>query len=181
MDLKILSVLPVFLLFLASTEAKKLKCEPIICPVCDFRPTDTYADFALREFGRAPPDGGCLSGQQKYVHMGRDFNMTHNACCCLELPPTDPQAIPVVCDAVAPAVNSPACVDNLKIGIDEKVSHYYARIGRDQANASADGCCPNPRTFKYIYKKEYTGTEHDVCTCVIVNGGFTTDTDDIDC
>lgn len=163
------TVLIVFLSVLFLTEANtKWKCELIICPVCDFRATDTYQDFALRHLNSSgPSDGACISGE-KYVHFGVDFGLANNACCCLPLT----KITEVECSPRGS--NVPDCAENLGIGRNELVSDYYKRITRLQKDAPENGCCRDG-TFKYIYQKTYTGLTNDICACVIVNGGMAPD------
>lgn len=144
--------------------------DPDVCPLCIFGGSDTYTDFAMRHFALGPADGECASGTQKYVHMGADFDQPTNACCCLTLAAPD-TTTPAVCNSENPTENSVTCPANLKIGREETVAHYYGRIASSFDDAPSDGCC-GEGTFKYIYEKEYTGEDADICNCVIINGGF---------
>ena len=152
-------------------EAKTLKCEPIICPICDFRLTDTYDDVVQRTLSNTsyPVDGSCLDGSQKYTFFGKDYGFTHNACCCIPIFSTSP---PLQCNPRDP--NVPECADNMGSRKFETVADYNKRVGRSQANAPSNGCCRNG-TFKYIYPQIATGASHDICTCIIYNVAYAVD------
>ena len=81
----------VLVLFAFSTsEAMKLKCEPVICPKCIIQINETYEQTALKFLNSGPPDGSCLGTDAKYQFFGKDFGRSNNSCCCLPIAPTSP-------------------------------------------------------------------------------------------
>lgn len=159
-----------FFLAFGLIEAKHLKCEPVICPICDFRLTDTYDDVVQRTLSNStyPPNGSCLDTTVKYLFFGKDYGFNHDACCCIPILPTSP----VQCNPRDPSV--PECANNLGSRKGENVADYNKRVGRVQSNAPSNGCCRNG-TFKYIYAKELTGAPNDICTCIIFNVAYAID------
>ena len=153
----------VLVLFAFSTsEAMRLKCEPVICPKCIIQLNETYEQTALKFLNSGPPDGSCLGTDVKYQFFGKDFGRSNNSCCCLPIAPTSP----VQCTPRDPTV--PECPNNLGIRKGELIVDYFQRVGRVKKDAPSNGCCRNG-TFKYIYTKEFTGASHDICVCVIYN------------
>lgn len=158
--ISISSSLTFFILALAASDARHSKCIPV-CPDCVFGPQDTYVQFAMRYLnGHGPADAPCLSGT-KWIHYGRDYGLPNNACCCLHGPISEP----IDC---GPDNSSPMCPHALALGMDEPIGHFYQRIGRNVRGAPANGCCPEG-TFKWIFDKESTGAEADICSCITQN------------
>lgn len=153
--------------FFVAIKANKWKCKPVICPVCDYRLTDTFTDIALRSLNAGgPSDGTCDTGQ-KYIHLGSDFGKPINACCCLHFDQSN--ASPVDCNPRG--VGVPDCPDNLGFAKNETVAAFYQRMGRLQKKAPENGCC-RAGTFKFNVAAALTGLNHDFCVCVTENKAF---------
>lgn len=158
-------ILLLFVIFTFS-EAGRLKCEVVICPKCDFRSSDTYANYALRMLRlKGPADGSCHSDSVKYIHEGGDYNLSYNACCCMPVLPTSP----VQYNPQDP--NFTVCPDNIGIRKDELISDYYTKVAAIQKDAPENGWC-RAGTFKYIFAKDIIGTSHNTCACFINNLAF---------
>lgn len=164
----ILFLFSISLSFIEASAEKTTTCHPIICPVCDYHLNDTFTAIALRALNAGGPSNGtCVTGQL-YIHLGIDFGMPNNACCCLPIA----QSPPIDCNPRG--VNVPDCADNLGIGLSETIEEYYRRVAKRQKHAPSNGCC-HAGTFKYIFQAILTGLKHDVCVCMIENQAFSID------
>lgn len=148
-------------LALSSSEAKQLKWIAV-CPDCVYRPEDTFAQYALRYLnGNGPANGTCLKGV-KWIHHGKDYGLPNDACCCLMLPPAED----IDC---GPDNFSPLCPISPLMGPDEPIKHFWQRIGKLLKVAPTNGCCPEG-TFRWVFSKEMTDAEADICACGSSNG-----------
>ena len=100
---------------------KRLKCELVICPPCDWRLTDSYESFTLRYLDgeiSAPQDGSCENGGVKWMLYGAEHKKDKNACCCLTT-----SASKVTCSA-----DSIQCPPVPTIGLTENILDYNQRV-----------------------------------------------------
>ena len=149
--LSILFILPII-------AKQQWKCEPVICPPCEWNLDDTFEQALAKYFSEAlktPEDGSCLEGV-KLVARGADFGFSRNACCC----------VPASVAAESPCTdtNNVQCPADLIPDVTETVEKFYTRVVRKLKNAPSDGCCP-PGSFKWTYLKEDIGLENNICAC----------------
>lgn len=160
------NAISLFLTVLASNLVIQISCQEI-CPDCVVTLNETFRDVAFFNFDRnAPSSGVCVAGENKvnFTHFGGDYNVSKNACCCLQLPPSDPYDCSVAHPVICPPIPT--------IGADELISDYYGRIGQALPNAPVNGCCP-PGMFKWVFDKAFIGTTQNICTC-FTNNNFLT-------
>ena len=151
------------------SEAKKLKCTPLMCPQCNLNLNETYHEFGLRILnGKGPANCSCGEGNQSYTFFGKDYGLPNDASCCLYIVPTKL----VQCSPRDPAV--PDCPNNLGVRQDETIGDYYKRVAKVQNGAPPNGCCP-AGTYKYIFASEISGSKKNICACVIYNHGYAED------
>ena len=156
----VLLVLLNFLAIFSSSDARKLKCDLVMCPACQYYSNDTYSDYAKRMINlNGPAEGSCSDDSIKYVHYGKDHGLSNDACCCLFTLPSKP------------GQNMVECPDSIKIGKNEIISHFYSRIAGQQKGAPENGFC-RPETYKWIFAKEILGTSHNTCACFLKNECF---------
>lgn len=142
----------------------EVDCSEEVCPACVVNLNETFRQVALSNLDGSGPSSGICNQGIEYIHFGRDYGLTNNACCCLTLPPSDP----FDCNVKHP----PICPPIPTIGADELVSDYYARVGREVTNAPTNGCCP-PGKYKWVFNQSYIGTTQNVCTCFTDNNFVT--------
>ena len=151
---------------IAISEAKTLKCKPIICPQCNLQLNETYHEFGLRILNaNGPANCSCGQGDQSYKLFGKDYGLSNDACCCLNIVPSNP----VQCSPRDPAVLD--CPNNLGIEQNETIGNYFKRIGKDQNGAPSNGCC-RAGTYKYIFTPKITGNSKNICACVIYDKAY---------
>ena len=114
--LSILFILPI-------VAKRRWKCEPVICPPCQWNFTDTFEQSALRYLTGeipSPEDGSCETGV-KWTNYGADYGFTRNTCCCF----TEYASI-----TPCTATNNVQCIQSPPIAYSETFAHYYERIGK---------------------------------------------------
>ena len=154
---------------IAIGEAENLNSKSIKCPPCNLQLNETYHETGLRILnGKGPEDGSCDDDEQDYKLFGKDYGLSHDACCCAKIV----QRSPVQCSPRDPAV--PDCPKNLGIRKHETFGHYFKRVGKTQKGAPPNGCCP-AGTYKYIFTPEVTGNTKNTCACVTYNKCFVDD------
>lgn len=130
-----------------------------ICPDCTWNANETFLEGVLQYFNGeiiSPVNGVCQSGV-KWIHHGPYFDLDADACCCLQLNPSQSLDC-TTSDAVQ-------CPPVTLIGITEVVKDYALRISKVLKDAPSNGCCP-AGTFKYIFTGDSINLSHDVCTCI---------------
>lgn len=152
--------IPILSLFLVLpiVAERQYKCEPVICPQCQWNFTDTYEQSALRYVTGeipAPEDGSCGTGV-KWINYGADYGVDKNSCCCI---PAYTSYAPCADE------NSVQCPQSPKMGYTEVSHDFYKRILKFLENGPSDGCCPLGQ-FKWTLAAAYTSTKEDRCTCV---------------
>lgn len=127
-----------------------------ICPPCDWKLTETYAEYIMHTLtGGGPKDGRCQSGYQKWIYQAEPYGLKDDVCCCLKV-----KVSPIDCSRPS----SPVCPAIPKIGRNEYVLDYFFRVSKQLKSAPENGCCPLG-TFKWIFEKELTKTS-DLCSCI---------------
>ena len=153
--LSILFVLPII-------AKKQWKCEPVICPPCQWNLSDNVEAIGLKYLSgeiKSPEDGSCLEGV-KYVMRGVDLGFSRNACCCFQAKSAS--------ESPCTDTNNVQCPANLIPDVSETAEKFFSRAVQKLKNAPSDGCCP-PGSFKWTYLKEDTGLENNICACTLRN------------
>ena len=146
------------LLLVPHLDAKKIKCKPI-CPDCKYDRNETFLTNMLKYFNGeipAPADGVCQSGI-KWINHGPDFGEKNDACCCLQVLPT--QSLDCT---TAGAVQCPLIPF---IGYTEVIKDYGLRLRKLLKDAPSNGCCPAD-SIKYFIPYDLLKIVGGVCTCV---------------
>lgn len=147
----------ILLMCMVSSTIQKKKCFPVTCPLLDFDPSETFADFYKNIFeeSQGPDNGICAEGLEVYRVNGDNMGYPgKNRCFCR------PKVENTKCDGASrscPLVN-----DYYK---EESLGDFYERLGDALLeNELPDGCCPNGFSKRFL-DPFYTGISSRLCYC----------------
>lgn len=148
----------VFLLAIASSSQRKI-CLPVtICPIFEFKLSETFEETGLRYFTQnLPQDGSCLEGMEKFMSDGESFGFPGQTRCTCVPKEADES------NECRPGV--PQCPRTVDLYKNETLGEVYKRMGKLYIAAGiTDGCCPE--SFKkFSLTPEYSGVDKTLCYC----------------
>jgi hypothetical protein len=160
---------------MATCEAHKYKCEPVICPTfvayLDLTPAENIAFYFINE--TSPADGTCLKGE-KFIYNGTNYAdelAGKFRCICVDnQTPAFPVSIP--CPRQTSSTSSShekisftQCKDPIQMEEKETWGAFFKRVGARGHEFDEECCCPE-HLIKYVLTPDLSGYRKNIFNCV---------------